>query len=216
MFAMLRWARWSCCTTIAAPLARSGSRAARSANCRTPVPTAGSRSSAWATTAPGGYWYGGWPAWAHGYPLAEQNLMRIMNEVSYLDPHIDDINTVTLDDPELFKYPIAYIIEVGWWTMTDARGRGAARVSAEGRLRHRRRLQVRRRLRRLGGGWEQFAANMQRVLPGRAVLRHGRVASDLSLVLRDRHLDIIPQAYIGGRADFRGVYEDNDPTKRLR
>src|SRR6266853_994226 len=41
------------------------------------------------TTAPGGYWYGGWPAWAHGYPLAEQNLMRIMTEVSYLAPHIE-------------------------------------------------------------------------------------------------------------------------------
>ena len=34
------------------------------------------------TTAPGGYWYRGEPAWAHGYPLAEQNLMSIMNEVS--------------------------------------------------------------------------------------------------------------------------------------
>ena len=32
-------------------------------------------------TAPGGYWYGGWPAWAHGYPVAERNLMKIMNEV---------------------------------------------------------------------------------------------------------------------------------------
>src|SRR5262244_1864814 len=40
------------------------------------------------TTAPGGYWYGGWPAWGHGYPLAEQNLMRIMNEVSFLNPHV--------------------------------------------------------------------------------------------------------------------------------
>src|SRR6185295_5031191 len=24
-------------------------------------------------TAPGGDWYGGWPAWGHGYPLSEQN-----------------------------------------------------------------------------------------------------------------------------------------------
>ena len=63
------------------------------------------------TTAPGGYWYGGWPAWGHGHPLSEQNLMRIMNEVSYLNPHTEEINTLALDDPELFKYPIAYIIE---------------------------------------------------------------------------------------------------------
>src|SRR5436190_12817623 len=66
---------------------------------------------------PGGNWYGGWPAWAHGYPIAEQNLMRIMNEVSYLSPHLDDITTLTLDDPELFRYPIAYIIEINWWDM---------------------------------------------------------------------------------------------------
>src|SRR5256885_6645357 len=71
------------------------------------------------TTAPGGYWYGGWPAWAHGYPLAEQNLMKIMNEVSLLRPHIDEIDTLTFDDPALFKYPVAYVIEVDWWDKTD-------------------------------------------------------------------------------------------------
>ena len=37
-------------------------------------------------TAPQGYWYGGWPAWGHGYPLSEQNLMSIMHEVTYLNP----------------------------------------------------------------------------------------------------------------------------------
>ena len=24
------------------------------------------------TTAPGGYWYGGWPAWGHGYPISSR------------------------------------------------------------------------------------------------------------------------------------------------
>ena len=38
------------------------------------------------TTAPGGYWYQGLPAWSHGYPIAEQNLMRILNEISDLGP----------------------------------------------------------------------------------------------------------------------------------
>src|SRR4051794_32780427 len=52
-------------------------------------------------TAPGGYWAGGRPSWIHGYPLAEQNLMRIMNEVSYLNAHTDEVNTFTFDDPEL-------------------------------------------------------------------------------------------------------------------
>ena len=37
------------------------------------------------TPTPGGYWAGGSPSWVHGYPLAEQNLMRIMDEISLLD-----------------------------------------------------------------------------------------------------------------------------------
>jgi hypothetical protein len=78
-------------------------------------------------TASSGYWAGGRPSWAHGYPLAEQNLMKIMNEVSYLGAHTEEINTLRLEDPELFKYPVAYIIEVGWWTLTD-RGADALRA----------------------------------------------------------------------------------------
>src|SRR5689334_2757249 len=49
------------------------------------------------TSAPGGYWAGGRPSWVHGYPLAEQNLMRIMKDICLLDVHTDDINVVTLD-----------------------------------------------------------------------------------------------------------------------
>ena len=49
--------------------------------------------------------------------------MRIMNEVSLLGAR-EDINTVTLDDPELFKYPIAYLIEVGWWTVNAREAAG--------------------------------------------------------------------------------------------
>jgi hypothetical protein len=51
------------------------------------------------TPTPGGYWAGGMPSWMHGYPLAEQNLMKIMDEISLLDAHVDDMNVVTLDDP---------------------------------------------------------------------------------------------------------------------
>ncbi len=39
------------------------------------------------TPAPGGRWAG--PSWMHGYPLAEQNLLQIMQEVSLLDAHVE-------------------------------------------------------------------------------------------------------------------------------
>src|SRR5258708_11274475 len=78
-------------------------------------------------TAPGGFWAGGRPAWVHGYPLAEEHLMRIMDDLSFFNARTDTINVLSLEDPELFKYPLAYIIEVGWWTLTDA---GAAALRA--------------------------------------------------------------------------------------
>jgi len=81
-------------------------------------------------TAPGGFWAGGRPAWVHGYPLAEEHLMRIMDDLSFFNARTDTINVLSLEDPELFKYPLAYIIEVGWWTLTDA-GAAALRTYIE-------------------------------------------------------------------------------------
>src|ERR1051325_9905167 len=37
------------------------------------------------TTGPGGYYFRGLPAWAHGYPDAERNLTKILKEISQLD-----------------------------------------------------------------------------------------------------------------------------------
>src|SRR5947208_903544 len=115
--------------------------------------------------APGGYWPGRRPSWIHGYPLAERNLMKIMNEITSIGAHDDDINTVTLDDPELFKYPIAYIIEVGWWTVTDREAAGLRAYLLKGGFLFVAVFKV-EVLRGLpGGGWEPFAASMRKMLP---------------------------------------------------
>src|SRR5437879_273686 len=75
-------------------------------------------------TGPGGYYYYGLPAWAHRYPNSEHNLMSILRESSYADPRIDGTNVVALDSPELFKYPVAYMAEAGYWTMNAKEAAG--------------------------------------------------------------------------------------------
>jgi Domain of unknown function (DUF4159) len=165
------------------------------------------------TTAPGGYFYGGEPAWAHGYPIAEQNLMAIMNEVSFLGPHIEEINSLRLDDPELSRYPIAYVIEPDWWAMTDSEARALGDYLQKGGF-----LIVddfKGRNFRGGGGWEVFERNMKRALP------EGRfIDLDISHPIFHSFFEIksldIPQAYVNGDPVFRGLFEDNDPTKRLQ
>jgi hypothetical protein len=183
------------------------------------------------TTAPGGYWYGGWPAWGHGYPISEQNLMNIMNEVSYLNPHVDDVNVLTLDDPDLFKYPVAYVIEVDWWAMTDSeaaalrtylqkggflivddfkpRRRGRSFLSEESALGPRDGVDF-------GSGWPVFEAQMKRVLPEGRFVNLDASHPIFHSFFEINRLDIIPQAYIAGTPVFRGLFEDNDPRKRLQ
>ena len=58
-------------------------------------------------------------AWSHDYPRAEQNLSAIIRELTYVDIHDDGNEILTLDDPDLFKYPIALMWEPGFWTLTD-------------------------------------------------------------------------------------------------
>jgi hypothetical protein len=165
-------------------------------------------------TAPGGYWWRGLPSWAHGYPLAEQNLMKIMKEVSLLDAHDEAINTVSLDDPELFKYPVAYIIEVSWWTLTDREAEGLRTYLQKGGF------LIVDDFKREGDfgspGWEPFEANMRRVLPDARFFDMKATHPIFHAFFEIDDLDIVPQAYNAGKPVFRGIFEDNDPTKRLQ
>jgi hypothetical protein len=172
------------------------------------------------TTAPGGYWYGGWPAWGHGYPLSEQNLMNIMNEVSDLDPHVDETNALTLDDPELFKYPIAYIIEPDWWAMTEREAAALHAYMQKGGFVIVDDFKPRRFRGGVGddygSGWEVFAAHMRRVDPAAQFIDLDASHRIFHSFFEVDNLEIIPQAYIAGRPVFRGLFEDNDPSKRLQ
>ena len=166
-------------------------------------------------TAPGGFWAGGRPSWVHGYPVAEEHLMRIMNDLSFFNAHTDDVNVLTLEDPELFKYPLAYLIEVGWWTLSDA-GAGALRAYIQkGGFVIVDDFKVLGWRGEMTGGWEPFERNMNRVFPGVQFfdmdLSHPIFLSFFEI----NALDNFPQAYNAGRPVFKGVYEDNNPSKRL-
>jgi hypothetical protein len=167
------------------------------------------------TTRPGGFWYMGLPSWAHGYPLSEDNLMRIMNEISFLGAHVDGFNVLTLDDPELFRYPLAYIIEVGWWTLTDSEAAALRAYLLKGGFVIVDDFKVAGEFGPGGGGWETFAENMKRVLPEARFVDMNPADPIFHSFFEIKTLDNFPQAYNAGRPIFRGLYEDNDRRKRL-
>ncbi|MGE0450992.1 MAG: DUF4159 domain-containing protein [Vicinamibacterales bacterium] len=167
------------------------------------------------TTAEGGFWYMGLPSWAHGYPMSEDNLMRIMDEITYLHPRTDAYNVFALDDPGLFEYPIAYLTEAGWWTLTDSEAQGLRRYLLKGGFAIVDDFKLPGQFGYGGGGWDAFAENMRRVLPGVVFFDLEPSHPIFHSFFEIRSLDSFPQAYNSGPAIFRGAYEDNDPRKRL-
>src|SRR6185369_5544754 len=59
------------------------------------------------------------PGWHHDYPDAEHNLRTILDAITAIEPGVDPGDIIDIDDPELMKYPIAYLSEPGDWPMTD-------------------------------------------------------------------------------------------------
>src|SRR5262245_57276438 len=53
--------------------------------------------------------------WSHDYPRGELHFTKILKEVSLLTPRMDGSNILSLDDPELFNFPVAYMSEPGAW-----------------------------------------------------------------------------------------------------
>jgi hypothetical protein len=156
-----------------------------------------------------GRFRGGWgSAWNHDYPRAEQHLSQILRELTYLDIRLDGSRILTLDDPALFKYPIAFMWEPGFWSLTD---REAASFRAY----------------LLKGGfavfedfdgpqqWNNFAAQMRRVLPDGRLVKLDRTHRIFDVFFRIANIDAIVHPMSRIRPSYYGIFEDNDESQRL-
>ena len=69
----------------------------------------------------GGYSFRrGGGSWAHDWPAADQNMHRILDFLTLVRTNPNGTNVFTLDDPAIFRYPLIYISEPGFWGATDA------------------------------------------------------------------------------------------------
>ena len=58
-------------------------------------------------------------SWEVDYPTAEENFVRGLQEITRL-PVSDQALAMSLTDPQLFDYPFAYILEVGYMQLSQA------------------------------------------------------------------------------------------------
>ena len=152
----------------------------------------------------------GFNFWLHEFPGAEQNLMTVLDDVTLVDAVTDGSLILTLDDPDLFLHPIVMMWEPGFWIMTDEQ---AERLRAY----------------MLKGGfvifndfetdqWANFEAQMNRVIPGARWVALDGTHPIFDSFFRIRQIDAphpINHHLYGFRPEYYGLFEDDDPTKRL-
>jgi hypothetical protein len=144
--------------------------------------------------------------WHHDYPKSDRALTAILAEITGLRSIVaSEGNVLRVDDPNLSKFPIAYLCEPGHWSPNQ---KEVAALHAY----------------LMKGGfiifddfgpqdWANFTAQMEKVLPGLKPL-----PLDGSEPVFHTFFDIGPeglnmQSY-RGVPQFFGFFEDNDKTKR--
>jgi len=145
------------------------------------------------------------PGWAHDYPRADWHLQRIIEDVSFTRTYRDESNILTLDDPDLSLYPVAYMSEPGFWTLNEAEASGLRAYLQKGGF-------IIFDDFREARDWANLQGRMADVMPN---LRW--VTLDASHPVFHSFFDIntlVTEGYYGP-AEFRGLFEDNDPRKRL-
>jgi len=147
-------------------------------------------------------------AWNHDYPRAEQHLAQIVKSLTSIDIRTDASLILTLDDPALFQYPIAFMWEPGFWNLTDKEAESFGAWLRKGGFAIFEDFDGPQQ-------WSNFEQQMRRVLPdGRFVrLDHTHRIYDSFFAIKD--IDAIVHPMSGLRPSYLGIYEDNDPSKRL-
>jgi hypothetical protein len=132
-------------------------------------------------------------------------MMKIVDELTTVGPHVDGSNIYSLDDPELMNHPIAYMSEPGFWSLSDEETKGLREYLLKGGF------IIFDDFR--GQDWWNLEEQMKRAMPeGRFVQLDG-THPIFNSFFEIKNLEFL-QSY-NGQPTYWGVFEDNDPKKRL-
>jgi len=146
--------------------------------------------------------------WEFDYPQMERNFMTILNDLTTIKPHVRHSNVLDMDDPLLFRYPVAYLSEPGYWHPSAREAAGLRDWLLKGGF-----LIVDDFLL---GQWTNFERSMRLVLPEALItpldVSHPVFQTFFGLTtLEGMHHPGTPRA----TAQYLGIHEGNDPAKRL-
>lgn len=145
--------------------------------------------------------------WDHDYPRAERNLARIIEALTNVDVYMQGGNIFNIGEGELFKYPWTYLCEPGFWTMTDEEAENLRTYLFKGGF-----LVIDDFY---GDHWYNFERQIKKLLPGYDLVRLDSSHPIFHTFFDIDDLGALGVNRYGTLPKYYGMYEDNDPGKRL-
>jgi hypothetical protein len=99
--------------------------------------------------------------WAHDYPRAERNFLKIVSELTSVETTPDSFLILDLEDPEIMNYPVLYVSEPGYWNCTSAEVENLREYLQRGGF------VIFDDFRDEPGEWQNFSSCMKKVFPDR-------------------------------------------------
>lgn len=145
--------------------------------------------------------------WDHDTPRAEIHFMKILSELTTIRPFMNGGTILGFDDPAIFKYPIAYVSEPGFWTLSEKErtslqayvNKGGFVIFDDFASEH----------------WYNFERRWTEAFPNLKIVPLDKSNPIFDAFYRIDDLDSFTHPYMGLKSEFYGAYEDNDPKKRL-
>lgn len=144
--------------------------------------------------------------WSHDYPRGERNFTQILSELTTIRPRTQESVILRLTDPELFKYPVAYMAEPGFWRPN------AVETAALGAYLRKGGFILFDDFR--GEHWFNLEAQMRRVMPELRFIRIDGSHPIFDAFYRIPQPDALA-SYSQYAPTFWALFEENDPRKRM-
>ncbi|MEX2153683.1 MAG: DUF4159 domain-containing protein [Gemmatimonadaceae bacterium] len=153
--------------------------------------------------------------WRHDFPRAETHFMHIIRAITTIRPFVESGpivggNILALDDPELFKYPVAYLSEPGGWFPTSSETEGLRNYLLKGGF-----LIVDD----FDGpsmhyDWAHFVDEMRKVFPAARLAQIPQTHPIFDSFFKI-DFDKLVAYRTGESPSYFAIYQDNDPKKRV-
>ena len=157
----------------------------------------------------GRYMFGLDMGWNHDYPRAEHNLSMMLDTLTEMPVTVDPRggNILSFSEPEIFQYPFVYISEPGYWYITPEEAVNLRTYLKKGGF-----LMVDD----MGSDdTYQFLENLRQALPEAEYEILDTTHPIFNCFFQITPEDILRQRFGYGAPVIFGIYDDNDPSKRL-